>query len=120
MSTRGILALCIVLTLLGWIGLASFTYYNPPDMWNRWIVLVALWPTLLTSFLPVVYVIHWRTERWEGDMSQIARRSALAALFVTLCIGLRIAHTLDWAKAVLLLLLFVSAETWLSAKEKGS
>lgn len=118
MSTRGILALCVILTSLGWIGLASFTYYNPPDIWNRWIVVVALWPTLLTTFLPMIYVIHWRSERWKGNMSQVARRSALAALFVTLCIALQITQAMNWAKVVLLLLLLVLAEGYWSAKEK--
>ncbi len=118
MSTQGILALCIILTSLGWIGLASFTYYNPPDIWNRWIVVVALWPTLLTTFLPVIYIIHRRSGRWEGDMSQVARRSAFAALLVTLCIALQITQALNWAKAIFLLLLFVLAEAYLSAKEK--
>ncbi|MBC7232729.1 MAG: hypothetical protein H5T68_05755 [Chloroflexi bacterium] len=118
MSTRGTLALCIILALLGWIGLASFTYYNPPDIWNRWIVVVALWPTLLTTFLPMVYMIYWRLGQQEGNMSLIARQSALAALFVTMCVALRLMQAFNWAKASLLLLLSVLVEALLSAREK--
>ncbi|MGC8786494.1 MAG: hypothetical protein ACP5Q1_03610 [Anaerolineae bacterium] len=120
MSTRGVLALCIILALLGWTGLASFTYYNPPDVWNRWIVVVALWPTLLTTFLPVVYALHWWLKHGESNMSHIARQSALAALFATLCVALRMMQALNWAKTSLLLLLLVLTEAWLSARGEGS
>ncbi|MGQ9492791.1 MAG: hypothetical protein ACUVR2_03370 [Anaerolineae bacterium] len=118
MSTRGILALSIILALLGWIGLASFTYYNPPDAWNKWIVMAALWPTFLATFLPVVYALHLRLDGWEGVISSAARQSALAALFVTLCIGLRMVRVLNWANAFLMLLLFIVTEALLSAREK--
>nr|MBC7245986.1 hypothetical protein [Chloroflexota bacterium] len=120
MSTRGILALSIILAFLGWTSLASFTYYNPPNAWNRWIVVAALWPTLLATFLPLVYALHLRAEKLEGAISSAARQSALAALFVTLCVGLRITQALNWANALLMLLFFVVTEALLSAREKSS
>ena len=119
MSSRGILALCIVLALLGWFGLGSFTYHNPPDAWNRWIALAILWPTLLTTFMPLTYAIHLRLGQSDDAMPRAARQSALAALFLTLCAWLRIGRALNWANAALMFALFVLTDLLLSAREGG-
>ena len=163
MSTRGILALFIVLAILGWVGLASFTYYNPPAAWNRGIAVAILWLTLWATLLPLAYWFHLRrhrlprtergmeyrprTERaphrtrpaqnagWstedgvprmeyraaeEGVVPRAARQSALAALFVTLCLWLRTVQALNWANLILLLALLVLTEVVLSARRLGS
>ncbi len=117
MSTRSILALCIVLAVLGWFGLGSFTYHNPPNALNRWIALAILWPTLLTTFIPLAYAIHVRLERNADIMPRAARQSALAALFLTLCAWLRTIRALNWANAILMLALFVLTDLLLSARE---
>lgn len=117
MSTRGILALSILLALLGWLALGSFTYYNPPDALNRWIALAILWPTLLTTLLPLAYVIHLRLRSSGYILSRAARQSALAALFLTLSVWLRMVQALNWANAILMLSLFVLTEVLLSARE---
>ena len=117
MATRSILALCVVLGLLGWFGLASFTYHNPPDAWNRWIALAILWPTLLASFIPTTYAIHVRLDRSNDPLPRVARQSALAALFLTLCAWLRIIAALNWANAILMLILFALTDVLLSARE---
>jgi cation transport ATPase len=116
-STRGILALCLVLAAIGWVGLASFTYHNPPEPWNRWIAMAMLWPTLLAMLLPLVYGIHLRLNH-EDIAPRAARQSALAALFLTLCVSLRMMHALNWANVILLLLLFALADTLLSTKRR--
>jgi len=95
MTTRGILILCIFMALLGWFALGSFTYYNPPDALNRLISLAILWPTLLATFLPPA-----------------------AALFVTLCVWLRMIQALNWANTILMFGLFVMTEALLSGREK--
>ena len=123
MSTRGILALFIVLAILGWVGLASFTYYNPPAAWNRGIAVAILWLTLWATLLPVAYSFHLRRHRLaaeEGVVPRAARQSALAALFVTLCLWLRTVQALNWANLILLLALLVLTEVVLSAKRLGS
>jgi len=117
MTTRSILALCIILALLGWFGLASFTYHNPPDAWNRWIALAILWPTLLTTFVPLAYAIHLRLENSDDIVLRAARQSALTALFLTLCAWLRIIRALNWANAILMLALFALTDVLLSARE---
>ena len=117
MSARSILALCIVMALLGLFGLASFTYYNPPHAWNRWIALAMLWPTLLTTLMPLIYAIHLYLERSGDALVRAARQSALAALFLTLCLWLRIIRALNWANAILMLVLFVLTDVLLSARE---
>jgi len=122
MSTRGILALFIVLAVLGWVGLAFFTYHNPPDAWNRWIVLVVLWLTLWATLLPAAYWIHLRWQRLgaeEGIVPRAARQSALIALFITLSLWLRMARALNWANLILLLLLLVLAEVLVSTRRAG-
>jgi hypothetical protein len=123
MSTRGILALIIVLAFLGWVGLAFFTYYNPPDVWNRWIVLITLWLTLWATLLPLAYWIHLPRQRLgagEGIVPRAARQSALAALLITLCLWLRMIRTLNWANLILLLLLSVLVEVLLSTSRSGT
>jgi hypothetical protein len=117
MTTRSIVALCIVLALLGWVGLGSFTYHNPPDAWNRWIALAILWPTLLATFFPLAHAIHLRLGRSDDMMLRAARQSALAALYLTLCVWLRFIRAFNWANAILILVLFVVTDVLLSARE---
>ncbi len=116
MSTRAILGLCAVLALVGWFALASFTYYNPPEGWNRWIAMAILGPTLWTSLLPLVYALHRQAERGEDAVLLAARQAALASLYLTICLGLRLVRALNWANALLLLALFVCTEILLSTR----
>jgi hypothetical protein len=117
MSRRTLLALCALLAALGWGALGFFTYHNPPEALNRWIVLAMLWPTLVATFLPAVYTYHWRREG-AGDISlRAGRQSAFAATFLTLCVWLRMIQALNWANALLMLALFVATETLLSARD---
>jgi hypothetical protein len=123
MSTRGILSLFIILALLGWVGLASFTYYNPPDAWNRWIVVAILAPTLWATLLPLAYWFHLRRQRLgaeEGVVPRAARQSALAALSITVCVWLSMVRALNWANLILLLLLIVLTEVLLSSRKRGN
>lgn len=116
MSTRAILALCVVLALLGWFALASFTYHNPPQGWNRWIAMAILGPTLWTSLLPAVYALRRQAAHDEEAVLLAARQGALAALYLTICTGLRLVRALNWANALLLLALFVLTEILLSTR----
>jgi hypothetical protein len=118
-DTRGILALFVVLAILGWVGLAFFTYYNPPDAWNRWVAVTVLWLALWATLLPLVYWFHLRRQRLgaeEGIVPRAARQSALAALFVSVCIWLHMARALNWANLALLLLLLGLTEGLLSTQ----
>jgi hypothetical protein len=117
MSTRSLLALCILLAIGGWVAVGLFTYYNPPDALNRWIALALLWPTLLASCLPVIYTIHLRRGRKDTVAAPLARQSAFAATYLTLCLWLRMIQALNWANMLLMLLLFVATEALLSARE---
>jgi len=117
MSTRGILALCTVLAVVGWVGLGSFTYYNAPDTWNRLIATAMLWPTLVASLLPLLYWFHQRRGGSDSIVRSAARQSALASSFLTLCLWLRILQGLNWVSGTLMALLFVLAEILLSAQE---
>lgn len=119
MSTRAILGLCVLLALLGWFALGYFTYHNPPDALNRWIALAMLWPTLVATFLPPVYLIHLRRDSDGAIASRAARQSVLAATFLTLCVWLLSMRALNWANAILMLLLFVLTEALLSARGNG-
>jgi hypothetical protein len=122
MSTRGILALFVVLAVLGWVGLAFFTYHSPPNAWNRWIVVVILWLTLWATLLPLAYWFHLRRQRLgteEGIVPRAARQSALGALFVTVCLWLRMVRGLNWANLILLLLLLTLMEVLLATRRPG-
>jgi hypothetical protein len=92
-----------------------------------------LWLTLWATFLPLAYWVHLRRQRLprtergmeyraaeEGIVSRAARQSALAALFVTLCLWLRMAQALNWANLILLLLLLVLTEVVLSSRRRGN
>jgi cation transport ATPase len=117
MSTRALLALCILLAIGGWVAVGLFTYYNPPDALNRWIALALLWPTLLASCLPLVYSIHLRRGGKGTVAAPLARQSAFAATYLTLCLWLRMIQALNWANMLLMLLLFVATEALLSARQ---
>jgi hypothetical protein len=116
MSPRSILALCVVLAALGWLGLGSFTRHNPPTEWNRWIALALLWPTLLTTFTPLLYGIHRFLGRRKGVLPRVLRQSLLAALFLTLSAWLQMMRALNWANAMLMLAVFVLADILLAAR----
>jgi hypothetical protein len=121
MSMRSILALFLVLAVLGWVGLAFFTYYNPPDTWNLWLVVITLWLTLWSTLLPLAYWIHLRRQRLgaeEGIVPRAARQSGLAALFITLGLWLRMVRVLNWENLILLLLLVILAEVLLATRRK--
>jgi len=122
MSTRGILSLFIILAILGWVGLAFFTYHNPPDAWNRWVVVAILALTLWATLLPLAYGLHLRWQRLgteEGIVSRAARRSALAALAITVCVWLSMIRALSWVNLILLLLLVALTEILISSRNKG-
>lgn len=122
MSTRGALALFIVLAVLGSVGLASFTYYNPPVSWNRTIAVAIFGLTLWSALFPLMYWFHLRRQRLgaeEGIVSRATRHSALAALYATVCLWLRMVQALSWANVILLLLLVALAEAVLSIRRTG-
>ena len=122
MSTRRILALFIIVAVLGWVGLVSFTYYNPPDSFNRWIVVAILALTLWATLLPLAYWFHLRRQRLgdeEGIVPRAARQSALAALSITVCVWLSMVRALNWANLILLLLLVALTEILLSSRKRG-
>lgn len=120
MSTRGVLALSVLLAVLGWLALGSFTYYNPPDLLNRWLALGILWPTLWASALVPAYALHLRRKRDNDLLFRAVRQSALLALFVVVTIGLSFLDALNWANALLILVLIVLTEALLSARETGA
>ncbi len=117
MSTRSVLALSVVLAALGWLALASFTRDNPPTEWNRWIALALLWPTLLTSFTPLLYGIHLLLGRSQDILPRVLRQGVLVALFLTLAAWLQMMRALNWANATLMLAVFVMADILLAARE---
>jgi hypothetical protein len=118
MSTRWIMALCILLALLGWVGLGAFTYHNAPDALNRWVALAILWPTLAVTFLPAAYAIHLRRRNDAEVGLRAGRQSAFVATFLTLCTWLRMVEALNWANALLMASLFIATEALLSARAK--
>ena len=120
MSTRRILALFTVLAVLGWVGLISFTYYNPPDAVNRWIMVAILALTLWATLLPLLYWFHLRRQRLgneEAIVPRAARQGALAALSITACVWLSMIRALNWANLLLVLLLAMLTETLLSSRK---
>ena len=116
MTDRGTLILSIALALLGWSALGSFTYHNAPGVVNRLIALAILWPTLLVTLLLPTYLVNVRLNIDDQVVLSAARQSALAALFLVLCVWLRMIHVLNWANAGLMLGLFVLTEVLLSAR----
>jgi len=119
MSPRSALVLCFLLALLGWLALGWFTYYNPPEPVNRWLALGILWPTLWATLLPPAYAIHLRRKKTTDILFRATRQSALLALFVAVAIGLGFLGALNWANALLMLVLIVLTEALLSARETG-
>jgi hypothetical protein len=107
-----------MLALLGWFALGSFTYHNPPEGLNLLVALAIFGPTLWASLLPLTYRIHQRVNGTDGLMPAAARQSALAALYLSLCLGLRVMAVLNWANALFLLALFGLTEVLLSTREQ--
>ena len=123
MSTRRILTLFGILAVLGWVGLIFFTYYNPPDAFNRWIMVAILALTLWATLLPLAYWFHLRRQRLgdeEAIVARAARQSALAALSITVCVWLSMIRALNWANLLLVLLLVALTEIMLSSRKRGN
>ncbi|OQB27880.1 MAG: hypothetical protein BWY10_00944 [Chloroflexi bacterium ADurb.Bin180] len=108
--------LCLGLAAAGWAGLAYYTYNYPPTGWNRWVVVAALWPTVLFTLLPGVLWLHRRLDDPEGAGARSLRQCALAALYVCICAWLRMMRALNWANALLLVLLFVLTDILLASR----
>jgi ABC-type transport system involved in multi-copper enzyme maturation permease subunit len=117
MSIRGVLILSVALILLGWFTLGSFTYYNPPSEANRLIALAILWPTLIVTLLLPAFFINLRLRSDGKVVLRATRQSALVALFLTLCVWLRMIQSLSWTNAIVLLGLLGLTEVLLSARE---
>ena len=116
MQRRWVNYVSLGLAVVGWVGLAYFTYNNPPTGWNRWVVVAALWPTVVVTLLPGVLWLHHRFGEPEGAVSRSLRQCALAALYVCICFWLRIVGALNWANALLLILLFVLTDILLASR----
>jgi hypothetical protein len=117
MSIRGIAFLCIALALVGWFALGSFTYHSPPDGLNRVIAMAILWATLLVTLLLPAYFVNLRLGSDNEVVLRAARQSALAALFLVLCVWLRMSQALNWARVILMAILFLLTEVSLAATE---
>jgi len=116
MQRRWLKYLSLGLATVGWVGLGYFTYNNPPTGWSRWIAVAALWPTVLFTLLPGVHWLHLRFGEPEGALSRSLRQCALAALYVCICFWLRMVRALNWANALLLVLLFVLTDVLLASR----
>jgi cation transport ATPase len=119
MQRRWVAYLCVALAAVGWIGLGYFTYNNPPTGGNRWIAVAALWPTVLFTILPPIVWLHQRLGDGDGAMARPLRQSALAALYLSICVWLRMVRALNWANASLLLILFVLTDVLLVSRSSG-
>jgi len=119
MNRRSALALCLLLALLGWLALGWFTYHNPPELVNRWLALGILWPTLWATLWPPAYAMHLRRKKTTDILFRATRQSALLSLFVVVAIGLAFLGALNWANALLMLVLIILTEALLSARETG-
>lgn len=116
MSRRWVNYLSMGLALAGWVGLGYFTYNNPPTGANRWIAVAVLGPAVLFTLLPGVFWLHQRFGEPDGALSRSLRQSALAALYVCICFWLRMVRALNWANALLLVLLFVLTDVLLASR----
>ena len=115
MARRWLNFLSLGLALVGWFGLGYFTYNNPPEGGARWIVVAGLWPTVLFTLLPGAHWLHQRFGGPDGVLSRSLRQCALAALYVCVCLWLRMLRALNWANALLLVLLFVLTDVLLAS-----
>ena len=76
------------------------------------IVAVLLFVALTATFVPIAFYFNHRfasSESGEGSVRAV-RQSGLAALFLVLCTWLRMIRSLNWAVALLVLVLLVSIE----------
>jgi hypothetical protein len=84
-----------------------------------WIAVAALWPTVLFTILPPIVWLHQRLGDGDGAMARPLRQSALAALYLSICVWLRMVRALNWANASLLLILFVLTDVLLVSRSSG-
>jgi hypothetical protein len=96
--------------------MCSFTYQNPPTTRNLWVLSAIAFLTLWATLVPLLYRLHRQSEQGEAVWPRVARRSALVALYVSICVGLRLSTTLSWANASLLLVLIALTEVVVSTR----
>ena len=100
-------ATALAVSILSWLGVA-YVFWNtdPSVVVNRLAFLVLLFMGLLTVLSPLVNFLHFRftsAKSYRSDARRSFREGALAALFLTLCVWLRLGQALNWINALLLL-----------------
>lgn len=120
MTDRQTITISLLFALACWLGIAYFTHTQSPEGLNVLLFLVVFCLGLLFSLLPAfLYLEHWLRPKapTEGRLGHAMRRSTLFAVFMTLGVGLRILHALNWVNASLLLGIALLLEILLGAHQ---
>jgi len=119
-SSRRLWAISFLIGVLSWLGLAYLVWSTDPALaMNRVTFVVLLFFGLLTISSAVAHYLHYRftsAKAYRSDAKRSFREGALAALFLTLCVWLRMGQALNWINALLLLSALALVEVFILLK----
>jgi hypothetical protein len=114
MGKRAILGLILV-AVLSWVGLGVLVSYTSPGTLTQPAFFLLLFVALMATFVPIAFYLNRRFASSESGEDSVPafRQSGLAALFLVLCVWLRMIRSLSWPVALLLLGVLGSIEVFI-------
>ncbi len=109
----------LLLSLIGWGGLAAIIYYLPPTVWPRWLFFFSSVLALTGTVLPVVAYLN---RRFPSDPpvtpGVVVREALLVGIYFPILAWLRIPRALTPALALLVAIALILVEWLLRIRER--
>ncbi len=115
MSSRALWMMSVPLALLGWAAIVFLTAVLPVSTATLAVVLPMVTLAATMTAAPLVWSIsrHFRLPAL-GERPVVALRTALwFGLWITICVGLRVAGSFSWLVAITLAVIFGLVEAFL-------
>ena len=116
----------IVLGLIGWVVVVRLLGQWPVTAEQDWRLpfFVSIWGAVVGTCLPLIWLLHRRFDMPEAgatwsSFGLLARQAFWAGAWVTACAWLQMHRTLNWAMALLILLVFVLLEVLLLTRHQA-
>jgi len=121
MHRRAGLIVLGILAVLFWVGLFFYMNYVYPDVLGQAIFVVILGFALVSTGIPLSYLLNARlavTLGRQGDLQRAIRQGALLGILGMALITLRFLRVLSWSTAIILTLVVILLEVLLSIRRR--
>lgn len=120
-ETRGLLLAALVMVIAGWGGLAHLAFNTRPRIGGEiWLFFIFLQIAVTGSAIPIMRLVGLRLARAQDDAPQtgvVVRRSVWAGIIAVTCAWLLIPRYLTLPILLVLALLFLVIEIFLTNRE---